>query len=115
MSDLFLHLYLDEDVHVLIADLIRARGFAATTTRDAALLTLADSDQLTYAASQGMTLVTHNRDDFEQLAEAFFAAGQPHAGIIIAVRRPPYEIARRLLVLLNDVPRDEMINQLRYI
>jgi hypothetical protein len=35
--------------------------------------------------------------------------------IIIAVRRSPYEIVRRLLAILNHVPADEMKNQLRYI
>jgi hypothetical protein len=32
---LFIELYLDEDVDVLVADLIRARGFTIVTTRDA--------------------------------------------------------------------------------
>lgn len=35
MSSLFIVLYLDENVHVLVADLIQARGFQAITTRDA--------------------------------------------------------------------------------
>jgi hypothetical protein len=38
-----------------------------------------------------------------------------HYGIIFAVRRPPQEIARRLLVILNQVTADEMENQVRYI
>lgn len=33
MSQLFIALYLDEDVDVLVARLIRARGFSATTAR----------------------------------------------------------------------------------
>jgi len=36
-------------------------------------------------------------------------------GIIIAVRRPPYEIVRRLSLILNQVTADEIQNQLRYI
>ncbi len=32
MSRLFIELYLDEDVDVLIGDMIRARGFKSTTT-----------------------------------------------------------------------------------
>jgi len=31
LSKLFIELYLDEDVDVLVADLIRARGFTAIT------------------------------------------------------------------------------------
>ena len=60
-------------------------------------------------------LLTHNRADFEALHGTYHAAGQHHAGIIIAVRHPPYEIVRRLLLILNQVTADEMDDQLRYI
>jgi hypothetical protein len=60
-------------------------------------------------------LLTHNRTDFEALAQQYFAAGQVHYGIIVAVRRPPQAITRRLLTILNQVTADEMENQLRYI
>ena len=38
MNRFFIELYLDEDVDVLVADLLRARGFVATMTRDAGKL-----------------------------------------------------------------------------
>jgi len=38
-----------------------------------------------------------------------------HYGIILAFRRPPQEMAQRLLVILNQVTADEMENQVRYI
>jgi hypothetical protein len=47
--------------------------------------------------------------------ECYLATAQSHYGIIIAVRRPAYEIVRRLLLILNQVTDDEMQNQLRYI
>ena len=34
MTTLFIELYLDEDVNVLVAALLRARGFTALTTRE---------------------------------------------------------------------------------
>jgi predicted nuclease of predicted toxin-antitoxin system len=114
MSQLFIELYLDEDVDVLIADLLRARGFKATTTQEAGQLGSGDEDQLAYAVNQQKTFFTHNRDDFERVAEKYFAAGKEHQGIIIGVRRQPYEIARRLLAILNNVAADEIKNQLRY-
>jgi hypothetical protein len=49
------------------------------------------------------------------LAQEYFAAGKTHYGIIIAVRRSAYEIARRVLVIMNHVTADEMKNQIRYI
>jgi hypothetical protein len=36
VTSLFIELYLDEDVSVLVADLVRARGYNAITTREAA-------------------------------------------------------------------------------
>ena len=108
MSRIFIGLYLDEDVDVLIADLIKAHGFFATTTRDEDQLGSSDSDQLAYALSQQKTLLTHNRTDFEMLAQAYFESGQTHYGIIIAVRHPPHEVVRRLLLILNQVTFDEM-------
>jgi hypothetical protein len=115
MSRLFLEQYLDEDVDVLIAQLIRARGFVVVTTQEAGQLRNNDAAQLTYAVRQHKTLLTHNRVDFEALAQTYFMAGQRHDGIIVAVRRPPREIARRLLRILNAVTAEEMQNQVRYI
>ncbi|MBI3302323.1 MAG: DUF5615 family PIN-like protein [Deltaproteobacteria bacterium] len=115
MSRLFIELYLDEDVDVLIADLVRARSFPALTTQEAGQTGKGDAEQLAYAGDQQKTILTHNRTDFESLAQQYFAARQAHYGIIIAARRSPYEIVRRLLTILNQVTADEMENQLRYI
>jgi predicted nuclease of predicted toxin-antitoxin system len=115
VSSVFISFYLDEDVNVLVADLLKARGFDAITARDAGKLHATDAEQFTYAVSQARTLVTHNRTDFEELVQAYFASGQMHYGVIFAVRRSPQEIAQRLLVILNQVTADEMQNQVRYI
>ena len=61
------------------------------------------------------TLVTHNRADFEKLVQEYFNLNQTHYGVIIAVRRPPQKIARRLLKIVNHVTAEEMRNQVRYI
>ncbi len=115
MGRLFIELYLDEDVSVIVADILRARGFIAITTHDAGKLASGDQEQLEYAISQRRTLLTHNRADFEALAHRYFESGKMHHGIIIAVRRPPNELAKRLLPILNSITADEIQNQLRYI
>jgi predicted nuclease of predicted toxin-antitoxin system len=115
VSRLFVELYLDENVSVLVAQLVRARGFAATTTQEAGQAGKSDPEQLAYATSRRWTILTHNRVDFERLAAQYFTTGQTHCGIIIAVRRSPYQIVRRLMELLNHVTADEIENQLRYI
>jgi len=115
VNGLFIELYLDEDVSVLVAQLLRARGFVVMTTHEAGRLHASDEDQLAYAISESKTLLTHNRADFEALAQSYFESGRTHHGIILAVRHSPHEIVRRLLLILNQVTADEMINQVRYI
>jgi predicted nuclease of predicted toxin-antitoxin system len=115
MSGLFIEFYLDEDVDVLVADLVRARGFSAITTQEAGNVGATDRQQLAAAVSMQKTFVTHNRADFELLAEEYFVSGHQHYGIVIAVRRSPYQIVLRLLAILNNVSADEMKDQLRYI
>ena len=115
MNRLFIELYFDEDVDVLIAELIRAHGFSVLTTLEANNLRSSDEAQLKFATTQGRIFLTHNRVHFELLAQQYFESGKEHDGIIIAVRRSPYEIMRRLLIILNYVTADEMKNKLRYI
>ena len=115
MNPLFIELYLDEDVDVLVGTLLRARGFTALTPREAGQRHNSDAEQLAYAVSQRKTFLTHNRADFEALAKESWAARQTHYGIIIAVRNPAQEIVRRLLRILNQVTADEMQDQVRYI
>jgi hypothetical protein len=70
-------------------------------------------EQLAYAVSQQRTLVTHNRADFERLALEYFSSGITHYGIIVAVRRPIHEIAKRLLTILDcNGGRDDEPNTL---
>lgn len=115
MNQLYIALYLDEDVDILIADLMRAREYDVLTTRDAGQLRKSDREQLAFAVSQGRAIVTHNRDDYAELAQEYSETGQQHFGIFLAVRRTPYDIARRLMVILDQVTADEMENQVRYI
>ncbi len=115
MSSLFVELYLDEDVDVFVATLLRSHGFSVLTALEAGQLHKSDLEQLEYSTSQRRVLLTHNRADFEALAVSYFANGKTHHGIIVAVRRSPNEIVKRLLIILNQVTADEMQNQVRYI
>ncbi len=90
-------------------------GFVVTTTQDAKQIGQSDAAQLAYAVNHERTLLTHNRADFELLARQYFSSGNKHFGLIIAVRRPAHEIAKRLFVVLNKVTVDEMENQILYL
>jgi hypothetical protein len=74
LNRLFIDLYLDEDVDVLVGELLRARGFRVTTTQAAGQVGTTDANQLAFATSQGKALVTHNRVHFEALAQRYFEA-----------------------------------------
>lgn len=115
MSKIFIEIYLDENVHVLIAKIIQSHGFKAMTTQDAGRKGASDSKQLEYAAEQGYAILTRDRLDFEELAAEYFASGKNHCGIIILADDSPQEIARRMLFILNDFTADEMKNQIIYI
>ncbi len=115
MSELFIRLYLDEDVDVLLANLVQARGFDVATTPHSDQRGKSDAEQLAFAVTQNRTLLTHNRSDFEHLAQEYFEREQTYPGIIIAVRRPVYDLAQRVLIILNAVTADEMRDSVRYI
>ena len=91
---LFAEVYLDEDVSVLIATLLQARGFKAATARDEGQLGQDDPNQLAYAVSLNRCLVTHNRVHFEQLHREYLTSDQKHFGIIVAGRRPGQKSSR---------------------
>ncbi len=91
------------------------RGFEATTARQLDMLHKSDREQLAFAAEREMVVVTHDRVDFEDLAQRYFSEGCMHAGIIIAVERPVFALVDRLVMLLDDRTADELKNQIIYI
>ncbi len=112
---LFIELYFDEDVSVLLAKLLLARGFDVITAKDAGMLGKDDPKQLRYATSQNRCILTHNRKHFENLHKRYLESGQNHSGILIANRRKAYDMMSRLVILLNKLTSDEMVNNLLYL
>ena len=90
------NLYLDEDVNILLASLLRARSIVVITTLECGLLGTDDRRQLQFASSRGAAVVTHNRIDFENLYRECIQSGMTSGGIIILIRRDVYAMARRL-------------------
>jgi predicted nuclease of predicted toxin-antitoxin system len=115
VNGLFIRLYLDEDISVVLRQLLTSRGYDAQTTGEAGRLGTSDADQLAFATEHGRAVFTHNHGDFENLATAYIATSRHHAGIIIASRRKPNEMAARLLMILDSVTAEEMRDQLLYI
>jgi predicted nuclease of predicted toxin-antitoxin system len=115
VTTLFAKAYLDENVDIRLAALLRYRGFCATTAHAVGLLHADDRIHLSYAATHGYCLVTHNLREFEVLHNTFLSVGQSHAGIIIAYVRNVYRLVDHLARLLNTLTADEIANQILYI
>jgi len=80
--------YLDEDISPKVAEILRGCQVDAVSTHEVKRTQSSDSDQLAYAASAGMAMVTRNRDDFVRLTVQFFNEFRPHCGVLII----PYSI-----------------------
>ncbi|MFZ5518991.1 MAG: DUF5615 family PIN-like protein [Candidatus Zhuqueibacterota bacterium] len=106
---------MDEDVSVLLVKILQARGFNAITALDSEMLAKDDPEQLAFAVLQGRCILTHNRKHFEEMHSHFLKNNWSHSGIIIANRRPVYELLPRILSILNELTADEMVNNLIYI
>jgi len=112
---MFVKTYLDENISVVVAEILRSRGFGAITAQEAGNKGLSDASQLEFASGQGMSILTHDRVDFEDLARDYFVSGKTHHGIIIAHRRKPNLLAERLSMVLNRITTDEIVDQMIYI
>lgn len=75
--------YLDEDLSLNIALLLRQRGVDATSAHEVGNTQLGDRAQLEYATREARAIVTRNVVDFLGLARDAVAMNTRHAGIIL--------------------------------
>jgi hypothetical protein len=108
-------LYLDEDVSVVVAEILRNQDVKVLTVHEAGRKGKSDPEQLEFAVTYGYTFVTHNRQDYEDLAREYFEEELKHSGIVVARRRPAIEIARRLKPIVDKYTGAELENQIIYI
>ncbi len=106
--------YLDEDVAVVVAAMLRGRGFVATTTFDEGRSGRSDEEQLDFATDRGWVVVTHNKRHFGPLHARWVAARRSHAGIMLCKRRPPRDLANRISEVLSRFPPDELRGRLLF-
>jgi hypothetical protein len=87
--------YLDEDVPHGAAGIGLALGLDIIAAKDVQpSLPQDDPVHLQTAALDGRVMVTYNRDDFILATRDAFAAGLPHAGVLILTRKLPRDPAR---------------------
>jgi predicted nuclease of predicted toxin-antitoxin system len=107
-------LYTDEDMSALVATLLKSRGLDVTTVPEQATLGKTDREQLEITTSFGRCLLTHNRVDFERLHLQYINENKQHSGIIIVPQKNPYEVAKRIGILVSALTVEEINNQLLY-
>ena len=102
--------YLDENIEVTVAPGARRRGVVITSARDENRLGLDDGAQLSWAAEQGMVIVTHDRG-FEER----HWRGEPHSGIVYFPKGTGVGLMIEWLTLIAAVyTADEMVNQFEW-
>jgi predicted nuclease of predicted toxin-antitoxin system len=94
-------LYLDEDVNPQLARDLRNRGYDAVSTNEANNLGLSDLEQLEYARSHERALLTHNRNDFLEIASAYAVDGTSHYGILFVPQVAYGQLLQRILQFLT--------------
>jgi len=110
-----IRLYLDEDVHHLIAQALRLRGRTTLTTLEAGRQGSTDTEQLQFAITGGYAMLTYNVADFPRLHYELIRNGEHHAGIIVATQDDPAANARTLLKLVSVFSAEDLADQLVFL
>ena len=105
-------LFLDEDVRVLLAEVLRSRGYHATHVLEVKRTGKSDAVQLAYAAKNGMAVLTHNIRDYVVLHKAYQAAWKNHSGIIVSEQIPFNDLLKRILKCLSANSKESLNNSL---
>lgn len=109
MSDI--SLYLDEDVRVLLAEVLRSRGYKVSHVLEIGRTGKSDSEQLVYAVSHKMAILTHNISDFTKLSKSYSLERKKHFGIIVSGQIPFSELLRRTLKFLSSNTTESIKNR----
>ena len=103
-------LYLDEDVTVLLAKVLRERGYDVYHVNEVERIRMSDLEQLDYAVGQKRAILTHNIRDYIKLSKTYQAQGKNHCGIIVSDQLPFGELLKRTLRFLSSYPNDSLKN-----
>ena len=103
--------YLDADVHPIVARILRGRGFVVVSANEAKQRQASDREQLDFAVAHRRALVTFNVADFVREARAYVQEDRDHCGIVVSDQLEIGELVRRLTKVLGTYSSAEMINR----
>ncbi len=110
-----IRLFLDEDVHSGLANVLRKRGFDVVHAQNLGRKGRSDVEQLTFAIQQKRCLFSFNVKDFVVLHNQFVQNEQKHCGIIVSKQIPFSETMHKLLRLLQRFSQETMENRLEFL
>lgn len=98
--------YLDADVSLSLAELLRDHGHTVRTSRGEGRERAKDPAQLLFSSQHGLVFITHNVDDFRLLHDAWllWIATAEHSGILALEQVPVWRLAQAVEDLLRAHP-----------
>ena len=105
-----IRLLLDEDIPILLAQVLRERGYDVVHATEEGLSGATDDRVFEQAFAHGRVLLTHNVADFLALTERRAVEERPHRGLFLAPQLPFGELLRRTLRALRDRTADDLVN-----
>ena len=103
--------YLDADVHPIVARILRGRGFDTVSANEAGHRQASDREQLDLAVARRRALVTFNVADFVREARGYAQESRDHYGIVVSDQLEIGELVRRLTRVLGNYSASDMRNR----
>ena len=100
--------YLDADVHPIVARILRDRGFDAVSANEAGQRQVTDREQLDSAVAHRRAF---NVADFVREARRYAEEGRDHFGIVVSDQLDVGELVRRLTRVLGRYSVSDMTNR----
>ncbi|MBS4028723.1 MAG: DUF5615 family PIN-like protein [Ignavibacteriales bacterium] len=110
-----LTLFLDEDIHLLLANALRKRGFDALHAQEAMRKGKSDEEQFNFAQLEQRAIFSYNVKDFILIHNECAKRNKNHQGIILSKQRTFSETLSRLLHFLQTHSLEEVKNQIYFL
>ena len=106
-----IRLLLDEDVRVLLAEVLRQRGYDAVHVLELDRGGKSDAEQLAHATTEHRAILTHNIRDYAILDKDYRSRRKRHRGIIASDQLPFRDLLRRALRCLSRLDADDVCDR----
>jgi predicted nuclease of predicted toxin-antitoxin system len=110
-----IRLYLDEMIPVSLAVVLRQYGYDVLAAKETNMFGKSDEEQLDFAVSNRMVIITFNIKDFVLLHQSWISEGKKHFGIIVSPEIRISKLIHLCLRLLGRTESKDLIDQLHFL